>query len=89
MKVKPGRLYVMGQRTKWGNCSRLGNLSFNWRLVMTPPEVIDYIVVHELAHLIEPSHSQRFWLVVQSHCPQFERHKAWLRDNQERLSLRG
>ena len=88
MKVKPGRLYVMGQRTKWGSCSRLRNLSFNWRLVMAPPAVLDYIVVHELAHLIEPSHSTRFWLVVRSYCPQFEAHRRWLRENQEELECR-
>src|SRR5436305_1213405 len=85
MKVKPGRVYVMGQRTKWGNCSRLRNLSFNWRLVMAPGEVLDYIVVHELAHLIEPSHSPRFWLIVQSHCPQFDRHRRWLREHREAI----
>lgn len=89
MKAKPGRVYVMGQRTKWGNCSRLRNLSFNWRLVMAPPEALDYIVVHELAHLLEPSHSPRFWLIVRSHCPEFERCRRWLRDNQERLGLKG
>jgi predicted metal-dependent hydrolase len=88
MKVKPGHVYVMGQRTKWGNCSRMGNLSFNWRLVMAPPEVLDYIVVHELAHLLEPSHSARFWLIVRSHCAEFEQHRRWLRDNQERLGLK-
>ena len=87
MKVKPGRLYIMSQRTKWGGCSRLRNLSFTWRLIMAPPGVLDYIVVHELAHLIEPSHSVKFWLIVRSHCPEFEEYRRWLRDNQERLDL--
>jgi predicted metal-dependent hydrolase len=86
MKVRPGRVYVMDQKTKWGNCSRLRNLSFNWRLVKAPPAVLDYIVVHELAHLLEPSHSVRFWLVVRSHCPEFERHRRWLKEHQSRLT---
>ena len=87
MRVTPGRLYVMGQRTKWGGCSRRRNLSFNWRLVMAPPEVLDYIVVHELVHLIEPYHSKKFWLIVRSRCPRFETYKRWLRENEDRLGI--
>lgn len=87
MKVKPGRVYIMDQRTKWGGCSHRRNLSFSWRLVMAPPGVLDYIVVHELAHLIEPYHSTKFWLVVRSHCPDYEKHKTWLRENQRLLGL--
>ncbi len=60
LKRKPNRVYVRGQRTKWGNCSKLRNLSFNWRLVMAPDEVLDAIVIHELAHLIEPNHETKF-----------------------------
>lgn len=72
-----------------GNCSRLGNLSFNWRLVMAPPDndVMDYLVVHELAHLKEPSHSPRFWLIVPSFCPKYAQHVGWLRANEHRLRL--
>ena len=85
MRQRPGRVYIMGQRTKWGGCSRRRNLTFNWRLVMAPPEVLDYIVVHELAHLAEPYHSTKFWLIVRSYCPDCERHRRWLRDNGERM----
>ena len=53
---------------------------------MAPPAVLDYIVVHELAHLIEPYHSIEFWLIVRSYCPDFPRHKAWLREHEELLS---
>jgi predicted metal-dependent hydrolase len=87
MRQKPGRIYIMDQRTKWGGCSRRRNLSFSWRLIMAPPEVLDYIVVHELAHLAEPYHSTKFWLIVRSHSPEFERYKEWLRDNKEKLKL--
>lgn len=85
--VKPGRLYIRGQRTKWGNCSRLRNLSFNWRLAMVPPAVLDYLVVHELAHLHEVSHTQRFWFLVRQACPQYARHQQWLRASAHRLAL--
>jgi len=83
---RPNRVYIMGQRTKWGNCSRKRNLSFNWRLVMAPPEVLDYIVVHELAHLIEPYHSNKFWLIVRSHCPLYPRYREWLRHHLSSLT---
>lgn len=85
MRQQRGRVYIMGQRTKWGGCSRRRNVSFNWRLVMAAPEVLDYIVVHELAHLAEPYHSTKFWLIVRSYCPDYDRHRRWLRDNERRL----
>jgi predicted metal-dependent hydrolase len=87
MKVRAGRLFIRGQRTKWGNCSGLRNVSFNWRLIMAPPAVLDYVVVHELAHLIEPAHSHKFWLIVRSHCPGYAAHVAWLRSNEHRMKL--
>ncbi len=79
--VIPGRLYIMDQRTKWGNCSRRGNLSFNWRLLMAPPTVLTYLVAHETLHLAIPDHSQRFWLALQSVCPETERSRQWLAAN--------
>jgi predicted metal-dependent hydrolase len=85
LKREPHRVYVMGQRTKWGNCSRKRNLSFNWRLIMAPPEVLNYIVTHEVAHLVEPYHSPKFWLLLRSHCPRFDSAKNWLHANHERL----
>lgn len=87
MKLRFGRVYVMNQRTRWGGCSARENLSFSWRLVMAPRAVLDYLVVHELVHLVEPKHSVRFWLTVKSFCPDFERHKRWLRENEWRLRL--
>jgi predicted metal-dependent hydrolase len=68
----------MDQRTKWGNCSPLGNLSFSWRLIMAPPFVLEYLVTHEAVHLVVPDHSKRFWLTVQSLCPKTERSRQWL-----------
>jgi hypothetical protein len=85
MNVKFDRVFIRGQRTRWGSCSSRKNLSFNWRLVMAPPEILDYLVVHELVHLIEPNHSIKFWLVVKSYCPRYEQHRAWLKQNQDSL----
>jgi predicted metal-dependent hydrolase len=85
--VTPGRIYIMNQRTKWGNCSRLHNLSFNWRLAMAPDEVLRYLVAHETVHLAVPDHSQKFWLTVQSICPESERARQWLVANTDRLMV--
>ncbi len=82
---QPARVYVMGQRTKWGNCSAQRNLSFNWRLILGPPFVLRYLVTHEAVHLAVPDHSARFWLTVQSLCPQTEKAKQWLSANGQRL----
>ena len=75
---EPERVYVMGQRTKWGNCSSRKNLSFNWRLILAPDFVLRYLVTHEVVHLVVPDHSAKFWLTVQSLCPDMERAKQWL-----------
>ena len=83
--LSPGRLYVMGQRTKWGNCSARRNLSFNWRLILAPEFVLKYIVTHEIMHLQMPDHSARFWLAVQSAFPATESARRWLSANGPRL----
>ena len=84
---EPGRVYVMDQRTKWGNCSSRGNLSFNWRLILAPNDVLCYLVTHEAVHLAIPDHSARFWLTVQSLCPQMERAKQWLSRHHMQLTI--
>jgi predicted metal-dependent hydrolase len=83
----PNKVYVMAQKTKWGNCSSLQNLSFNWRLIMAPDFVIKYLVTHEAVHLVVPDHSKRFWLTVQSLCPEMDRAKQWLCANSDRLMI--
>lgn len=85
--VSPGRLYIMDQRTKWGNCSSLGNLSFSWRIIMAPDWVLDYLVAHEVAHLAVPNHSKEFWLTLQSICPQVDRARSWLSENVTRMKV--
>lgn len=74
-------------RTKWGSCAGLGNLTFNWRLVMAPLHIIDYVVAHEVAHIHERNHSRRFWKKVSELFPEYEVCKKWLRDNGHRLNI--
>lgn len=81
------RVYVMGQRTKWGNCSARSNLSFNWRLILAPDFVLRYLVTHETVHLAIPDHSAKFWLTVQSLCRETERAKQWLCSHQSQLTV--
>ena len=78
--VRYRRIRIGGQRTVWGSCSPRGTLSFNWRLVLAPVEVLDYVVVHELCHLRVPNHSRSFWALVEQHRPQWRLQRAWLRD---------
>jgi predicted metal-dependent hydrolase len=70
---------IRDQRTRWGSCSTRGTLSFNWRLVLAPPAVLGYVVVHELCHLREPNHSPRFWALLEAARPGYRPEKAWLR----------
>jgi Protein of unknown function DUF45 len=87
VRQRPQRVYVMGQRTKWGNCSSRKNLSFNWRLILAPDFVLRYLVIHEAVPLAIPDHSAKFWLAVQSLCLETERAKQWLSANGWRLAL--
>jgi hypothetical protein len=80
-------IHVRNQKTRWGSCSRHGVLSFNWRLVILPPHVTDYLIVHELAHLVHMSHSARFWKLVESHDPGFRDAERWLRRNGRNIPL--
>jgi len=75
------RIAIRGQKTRWGSCSSQKNLNFNWRLMMAPKDVVKYVVLHELTHLEHMDHSARFWLAVRDSCPEYKRHKVWLRDN--------
>ncbi|MGI9523912.1 MAG: M48 family metallopeptidase [Hyphomicrobiaceae bacterium] len=77
--LKTGKLTVRDQTSRWGSCSSNGNLSFSWRLVMAPPQILDYVAAHEVAHLAEMNHGPRFWALVKQTCPQTEEAKAWLR----------
>ena len=72
---------VRAQRTRWGSCSSKGNLNFNCLLALVPPEVFDYVVVHELCHLREMNHSPKFWAEVEKYHPDYKACRQWLKDN--------
>ena len=78
LDVAVKRVSVRDQTSRWGSCTAGGVLSYSWRLILTPPYVLDYLAAHEVAHLIEMNHSARFWRLVARICPDWERAKAWL-----------
>ena len=83
------RVTIREQRTRWGSCSSKGNLNFNWLLIFVPPEALDYVVVHELCHLLELNHSERFWALVRAQMPDYEVWKRWLRQHGQELAQLG
>ena len=81
------RLTIRQQRTRWASCSSNGSMSFNWRLLLAPAEILDYVVEHEVAHLEVLDHSPRFWRLVRSRVPDYKQHERWLRRNGPALRL--
>jgi predicted metal-dependent hydrolase len=80
-------LAIRNQRTRWGSCSSAGAMSFNWRLMLAPEAVLDYVVWHEACHLVVMDHSRRFWTLVERHVPGYREHRSWLRRNGAALVL--
>jgi predicted metal-dependent hydrolase len=80
-------LQVRGQRTRWASCSSSGAMSFNWRLLLAPPEILDYVVEHEVAHLTVHDHSRRFWSLLGSRMPGYREHERWLKAHGPSLKL--
>ena len=74
-----GRITLRDPRSRWGSCTAQGNLMFSWRLIMAPPEILDYVAAHEVAHLVEMNHSDRFWALCTQLCPETRLHRRWLR----------
>jgi predicted metal-dependent hydrolase len=81
------RLSIRGQRSRWASCSRTGAMSFNWRLLLAPEPVLEYVVWHEVCHLEVLDHSPRFWRLVADRCPSYRQHMRWLRRNGATLVL--
>jgi hypothetical protein len=83
------KIRISSARTRWGSCNSHGSLSFTWRLVLAPLDVIDYVVVHELAHTQIPNHSKKFWIRVAEIMPDYKKRLAWLKKNGRYLTLDG
>lgn len=79
LKVRPKRISIRDQSSRWGSCSANGTLSFSWRLVLAPPLVLDYLAAHEVAHLVEMNHSSRFWRTLERIAPDTPKAEAWLK----------
>lgn len=93
MAMRMGRkapsVSIRDTRSRWGSCSAKGNLAFSWRLVFAPPEILDYLIVHEVAHLVEMSHNARFWDLVARFCLHYQSSRIWLRKEGHKLHLYG
>ncbi len=85
MKLIINSIKLKDQQTRWGSCSCKKNLNFNWRLIMAPSEVLRYVVIHELAHLVHLNHSIRFWELVEQYDPDFRDSRRWLKRNEGQL----
>ncbi len=85
--LKYNKIKLSDAQKRWGSCSVKGNLNFSWRLIMAPLRVIDYVVVHELAHLEEKNHSKRFWDKIKIMQPDYSQHKNWLKENRHLLDI--
>ena len=84
---KVNKIRISSARTRWGSCSTRGTLSFTWRLILAPLDVLDYVVVHELCHLHELNHSKRYWALVEDILPDYKIRRIWLKENGGRLKL--
>ena len=88
MGVSYNRITIRHQKTRWGSCTKTGNLSFNCLLMKIPENVRDYVIIHELAHRKELNHSTKFWTIVAEYCPWYKEAKQWLKDNGQELMER-
>lgn len=87
IEVRPQRIVIKDQKTLWGSCSSKGNINYNYRLIMAPVEIIDYVVAHELCHLKHMNHSKEYWKVVQSVLPDYKERRLWLKVNGNKLRI--
>jgi predicted metal-dependent hydrolase len=78
-RLTVSRVVIRNQRSRWGSCSTRGSIALNWRLIQMPPEIADYVVLHELMHLRQGNHSRRFWKEVEGVCPEWREAETWLR----------
>ena len=85
--VNPQSVDLKEYKARWGSCSSSGDVTYNWRIIIAPHHIVDYIVVHELCHLLEHNHGPKYWKLVQSVIPNYREHKEWLKVNGEGLRI--
>ena len=85
MGLRYSRIVIRGQRKRWASASPLGNLSINWKLLMAPEAVVDYVIMHELAHLKHMDHSKKFWEFLAGFCPDWRKYRKWLVTHEDEL----
>jgi len=83
----PASIEVKTYRARWGSCTASGKVQLNWKLIMAAPDIIDYVIIHELCHLRQHNHSPAFWQLVKQFDPAFTQHRAWLKSNGQKLQL--
>lgn len=83
----PGKLALKTQKSRWGSCSTQNNININWLLILAPPEILEYVVVHELCHIREKNHSAQFWALVAEHLPHYQQQRDWLKRHGTTLKL--
>ena len=81
MGVQPTKIKVKEYKSRWGSCNSRGEISYNWKIIMTPHRIVDYLVVHELSHLIHHNHSKQYWNQVRSIVPDYQDRRDWLKTN--------
>lgn len=87
IRLKSNTMRINDSKGRWGSCNTIGVISFNWRVILLPPQIIDYVIVHELCHLVEMNHSKKFWSLVQRFLPNYEVLKKSIKDYGILLSL--
>ena len=81
VRVSPREIKVKNYKSRWGSCDKKGRLTFNWHLIKAPHSIVDYVVIHELCHMVQPNHSPKFWHEVEKYDPSYKDHKKWLKEN--------
>lgn len=87
MNVSPTSMKIRDYTARWGSCSTKGHIQFNWKIIIAPNSAVDYVVVHELSHLVEHNHSPNFWKLVKAVMPEYEKQREWLRENGHLLDV--
>ncbi|MDR0292235.1 MAG: M48 family metallopeptidase [Elusimicrobium sp.] len=85
MGVEFNSIFIKDQRTMWGSCSDKKNINYSYRIIKMPSVIMDYLIVHELAHLVHMNHADEYWTLVSAHCPDYDKHRKWLSSNRAHI----